>query len=302
MMSVLTPQIEQSYPEILGITANISANDLLNLTNQKRAEAGLPLLKMDNALSQAAANKANDMLTKNYWSHNAPDGTTPWVFIKSTGYEYLYAGENLARGFTTAEDAVSAWMASPGHRENILSANYKDVGFAITSGTLTGEETVLIVEEFGVRLQSEPTVSTSQSEAYVLPSISPAVTQQPVFLAQVKTTPSPTASPTTVPEVPLSTLTYNNQTGIDKPVFGASLNKEPLIDKEILKNSTAIAVVAGLLILLVTDTIIIERKKIVRLVSHNPDHILFLSFIILSLVLIMLKKGELLPAAKIILH
>ena len=68
------------------------------------------------------------MFSKNYWAHFAPDGSTsPWDFIHQSGYNYIFAGENLAKGFTDANSVVAAWMNSPSHRENILSNKYKDV-------------------------------------------------------------------------------------------------------------------------------------------------------------------------------
>ena len=143
------PFLKTNYPEVLGVTIDISSEKLLSLTNQKRAEAGLPPLALENTLSNAAILKAKDMFSKNYWAHSAPDGTTPWVFIKDAGYEYIYAGENLAKGFTSSPDIVEAWMKSRTHRENVLSPNYKDVGFAVVKGKLNGEETILVVEMLG---------------------------------------------------------------------------------------------------------------------------------------------------------
>lgn len=137
------------FPSVLGISADITSDDLLSLTNVKRQENGVSPLVSNAKLSEAAVQKANDMFELGYWAHNSPDGKTPWVFIKNSGYNYVYAGENLARGFTSAEDVVKAWMDSPTHRANMLSSNYKDVGFAVKIGSLNGEETVLIVEELG---------------------------------------------------------------------------------------------------------------------------------------------------------
>ena len=131
--------------------AEVSVQELLNLTNQKRAENGLSQLILSQQLSSAAGKKAEDMFAKNYWAHNSPNGTTPWVFIIDSGYSYVYAGENLARGFKESDDIVDAWMASETHRANILSPRYKDIGFAIKSGILNGEETILVVQEFGSR-------------------------------------------------------------------------------------------------------------------------------------------------------
>lgn len=270
-MIALTPRIEHYYPQVLGISANISIDDLVNLTNQQRAESGLTPLKLDNELILAANKKAVDMFAKNYWAHTAPDGTTPWVFIKDSGYEYLYAGENLARGFTTAPEAVKAWMASPGHRSNILSANYKDVGFSVVTGTLGGEETVLIVEMFGNRLNSTQAVNSESNIVEVQPVATIAPTQIPnqQTIAQI-------LSPTSIETQPknLSNTTYI-----------ASINTKPLVDKQQLNKNIAFIVVTLLFIVFILDILVIERKQIVRIVSHNTDHILFLTVILIIILL-----------------
>ncbi len=141
--------LRTAFPQVLGVSSNITIEKLLILTNKERLENNLPPLELNPELSLAASKKAQDMLAYDYWAHNSPNGKSPWVFIKDAGYNYFYAGENLARGFNNAEDVVSAWMASSQHRANILSENYKDVGFAVATGRLRGEETVLIVEELG---------------------------------------------------------------------------------------------------------------------------------------------------------
>src|SRR3989344_978032 len=84
--------ISKNFSDILGVATNISSRDLFLLTNQKRQEKKLPLLVLNDTLSQAAGLKAKDMFEKNYWAHNSPGGTTPWVFIQKSGYEYIYAG------------------------------------------------------------------------------------------------------------------------------------------------------------------------------------------------------------------
>lgn len=140
-----------NYPSVLGISTDITSQELLIFLNQEREKNNLGTLSLNPELSAAAREKANDMFSKNYWSHDSPDGKTPWDFIKDSGYIYVYAGENLARGFTTSEDVTKAWMESPSHRENMLSSNYSDVGFAVVIGELDGEETVLVVQEFGSR-------------------------------------------------------------------------------------------------------------------------------------------------------
>ena len=130
---------------------NMTADRIIQLTNQERAQRGLNSLSSNASLSSAAHAKANDMFEKQYWDHFGPNGESPWDFIKGAGYEYVYAGENLGKGFTTSEGVHQAWMASPTHKDNIISPNYEDIGIAIVSGELLGENIILVVQMFGNR-------------------------------------------------------------------------------------------------------------------------------------------------------
>lgn len=138
-------------PGVLGIASDISIERLFTLTNKKREEEGLAPLKVDPNLSMAAQKKAQDMLSNDYWAHNSPQGKTPWDFILSSDYKYIYAGENLAKDFANSDGVVAAWMKSPTHRENITQPKYENVGFAVVNGRLNGEETTLVVQMFGKR-------------------------------------------------------------------------------------------------------------------------------------------------------
>lgn len=144
-----------TYSGFLGISqvsaSTITSLNIVNLTNDERETYGLEKLTVNSDLSAAALAKANNMFAKQYWDHFGPNGETPWQFIKEAGYKYVYAGENLAKGFKTAEGVVQAWMASPTHRENLLSGNYKEIGIAAVSGELLGENVVLVVQMFGNR-------------------------------------------------------------------------------------------------------------------------------------------------------
>lgn len=148
---LLTSLIKVKAPGVLGIATDITIEKLVDLTNDERLKNGLDPLSLDPELSKAAQEKAKDMFYQNYWAHNSPDGKTPWIFIRDSGYQYIYAGENLARDFTNAKGVFKAWIASPGHRDNILSSNYQDIGFAVVNGKLNGEETTLVVQLFGSR-------------------------------------------------------------------------------------------------------------------------------------------------------
>lgn len=165
-------------PGILGYASSISKDEVVKLTNQKRLEAGLSQLTLNNSLSNAAQAKGNDMIVKDYWAHVAPDGTQPWKFFSNFGYKYKYAGENLARDFSNANDAMDAWMNSPTHKENILNPKYKEIGIGVIEGDLAGSDTTIIVQFFGATYADKITQPVAQ------------VPEVPKVL-QVETTPVP---------------------------------------------------------------------------------------------------------------
>jgi uncharacterized protein YkwD len=184
----------------------IVSETIVSLANNARAENGLGELKTSSLLAKAAQNKANDMLARQYFSHNTPDGATPWSFIKAVGYSYTTAGENLAIDFTQAESVQSAWMNSPGHRANILNANFTEIGIGIVSGTYDNHPTTIVVQMFGnplnapVTLKEEPTqVAPAESKAPVPETPAPASSftppvAQPVQIPVVQTGPVQVAS------------------------------------------------------------------------------------------------------------
>jgi uncharacterized protein YkwD len=134
---------------VLGANSDFSSTALLTNTNADRANNHEAALTIDPALTAAAQTKANDMVKNDYWSHNSPDGRTPWSFITAAGYQYQAAGENLAYGFANAGDAVIGWMNSPEHRANILDSAYQNVGFGVASSPDYqghGPETVVVAE------------------------------------------------------------------------------------------------------------------------------------------------------------
>jgi hypothetical protein len=135
--------------------AEITNNAIIEFTNQKRKLFGAPLLKENPNLDQAAYLKAQDMLQKGYFSHNSPDGISPWYWFKKTGYDFKLAGENLAIGFLDSEEVIDGWYASPSHRANLLNPNYQDIGIAVLKGNFQGNETTLVVQLFGA--QKAPT-------------------------------------------------------------------------------------------------------------------------------------------------
>lgn len=260
---------KNKYPFVLGISTDITSEQLLALVNQKRQENGLPVLSFNPELASAARSKANDMFSKNYWAHNSSDGKTPWEFFKEAGYNYVYAGENLARGFNTSLDVTNAWMASPTHRANMLSSNYSDVGFAVVIGNLSGEETVLVVEEFGNRTlaalpqPAEKPVSTNLNNPNEI-SIKQKIATSPNKSVKSSSKISPLSD----------------------------VKNSPLIDSIHLTTNIGTFIIIMFILALISETIILERRKIVNFAGHNPDHIFFLISVIL--VIAILGKGVIL--------
>src|SRR3989344_1321165 len=148
-------------PNILGYATDITVEKILQLVNLERQKANLEPLVLSPNLSEAAQDKGVDMFAKNYWAHISPTGTTPWEFITKSGYNYIYAGANMAKSFDKSEDVITAWMKSPTHRANILKPEYTEIGLSVKNGVLNGEETTLVVQEFGSRVKP---VAVSGSE------------------------------------------------------------------------------------------------------------------------------------------
>lgn len=142
--------LRTAQPGVLGTTSSITRQQIIDLTNMERKRYGVSTLKENSLLDKAAEDKAKNMFAENYWAHNSPSGKSPWVWFKQEGYDYVYAGENLARGFSNSKDTMDAWMASKmGHKENVLGNNYQEIGIAVEDGILNGEKTTLVVQLFG---------------------------------------------------------------------------------------------------------------------------------------------------------
>ncbi len=141
-------QLIRSYSgHTLPYASEMSNDSLLQATNKERAANGLPLLNLDEQLMEAAQTKAADMVARDYWSHDTPDGSPPWTFLEAVRYRYLKAGENLAYGFKTSAGTVNGWMNSPSHKANMLDPIYTEVGFGYVNSNNyqhAGQQTVVV--------------------------------------------------------------------------------------------------------------------------------------------------------------
>ena len=167
VLTISISVVQRDTGSILGYATDISPTKLFELTNGERENEHLSTLTYNNNLAEAAREKALNMFKNNYWAHYGPNGETPWQFVLEAGYQYEYAGENLAKNFLLSDGVMEAWMDSETHRENILRDEYTEVGFAVVNGLLEGEETTLVVQMFGAPLYPSEQIQAQAREPAV---------------------------------------------------------------------------------------------------------------------------------------
>lgn len=155
-----------------GFLASVLPAALQTLANADRASNGIASLEFDATLTEAAQAKADDMAAKGYFAHTSPDGRTLRDWLSAAGYEYSYAGENLAVDFTESADVESAWMNSPTHRANLLKAEYTHVGYGVARGMYEGREVMFVAQFFAAKKGA-----TSVRALAAAPAASPRTTE-----------------------------------------------------------------------------------------------------------------------------
>jgi len=163
---------------------------LVDYANQDRIPSNEGSLTINPLLQQAAQLKANDMATKGYFAHKTPEGYSPWYWLDKVGYDFSYAGENLAVNFSDSIDVNQAWMNSPGHRANILNGNFTEIGIATADGMYQGRQTTFVVEFFGTPAKNTEPLSIVNNTPIVKP-----VASTTIAGAHAKTTVSTSTKP-----------------------------------------------------------------------------------------------------------
>ncbi|MBI1833215.1 MAG: hypothetical protein HYR90_00090 [Candidatus Andersenbacteria bacterium] len=144
----------------------LTADGVFTFTNQHRTADGKQALTRNTTLDMAAENKLEDMFARQYFEHQSPTGEGPAEVVEGVGYLYIRVGENLALGnFESDQALVQAWMDSPGHRANMLSAGFTEIGIAVGQGMFEGDHTWLAVQTFATPASAcplpEPTLKTT---------------------------------------------------------------------------------------------------------------------------------------------
>ncbi|MDR0906125.1 MAG: CAP domain-containing protein [Oscillospiraceae bacterium] len=141
------PQVKNPALILVGQKINVPNIDdvkaleqkVADLVNKNRISAGLAPLKMNWELSRVARYKSQDMIDKKYFAHQSPTYGSPFVMMESFGLKFSAAGENIAYGQRTPAEVMQGWMDSPGHRANIMSNIYTQIGVGAakaSNGTL----------------------------------------------------------------------------------------------------------------------------------------------------------------------
>lgn len=101
---------------------------VVELTNIERSKVGLPPLKFNPVLAGAAQKHSVDMALNDFFGHTSSDGSGVGDRIEAEGYNWSFCAENVYAGGATPEAAVTGWMNSSGHRQNILNPNAQEIG------------------------------------------------------------------------------------------------------------------------------------------------------------------------------
>jgi uncharacterized protein YkwD len=285
--------LQLNHKATLAYATEMSRGGLLSGTNSQRASNGKAALTLNTQLNSAAQAKANDMVTRDYWSHNTPDGNPPWVFIDAQGYNYQKAGENLAYGFNTSSDTIVGWMNSPSHKANLLDSTFTEVGFGFANSpnyVNTGEETVVVA------MYAKPT--------YVAP---PAPTPAPVSTPQTQPAtvtqapepePTPSAAPAEEPEEPAEEELTQEPITTDSPVPQDGESQRITKAQQLTDgNAPWIAVLIssigfGLALIWIAKHYVLVRRFIIEgehFVAHHP--VLDLIVVIVIAVLVYLSQS-----------
>ena len=148
----------------------LSIKGVISFTNKNRVLNGnLAALTESKELNASAKVKLDDMFAKQYFEHVSPDGLGVSDLATKASYEYITIGENLALGnFTSDYALVGAWMASTGHKANILNKKYTDIGVAIGRGVFEGRNVWIAVQHFGLAKRSWPEVDEKLHDTVVV--------------------------------------------------------------------------------------------------------------------------------------
>lgn len=120
------PYLTLNITTIMEMTAFVQ--EVINLTNQFRISNGVDPLSVDIDLTESAQQHSENMALQDFFDHTDPNGLRSVDRAENAGYETGFVGENIGAGYRTPQDVVNGWINSPGHRDNMLNAEYNEIG------------------------------------------------------------------------------------------------------------------------------------------------------------------------------
>ncbi|WP_019503845.1 CAP domain-containing protein [Pleurocapsa sp. PCC 7319] len=135
--AIASPLFLQVEPASANCRVSPATLEVAKLTNQVRAKYRLRPLRSNCRLYKAAQNHTFNMVRMRRTTHTGSDGSNMETRVKRVGYRYSALGENVAGGQKTPSQVVKAWMNSPGHRRNILSPKYTEIGVGASNNYWT---------------------------------------------------------------------------------------------------------------------------------------------------------------------
>lgn len=254
-----------------GLLASIQSAFLVDLANEDRVAQRIEALETNPILTEVAQRKANDMAEKGYFAHTSPNGTTPWFWFDQVGYQYLYAGENLAVNFTESVDVHKAWLASPTHRKNIMDGRFSEIGIATAQGFYKGRKATFVVQVFGKPRFTQNTVAAA------------------VNVAVEQTQPIQVSGPDTTREEPTSGVQGVQSENLEVLPFVAQTNAiERALVSPLSVSEWILSFLIGVLLLTLIVRVFVEFRR------HHIKHALMLLVLILGLVVLLYTQQEIL--------
>jgi hypothetical protein len=207
-------------------------SEVLRLTNEYRAQNGLNALKLNEELTVTGEFHSLDMAKNNYFEHTGLDGSLPWDRAKRVGFESRLMAENIAAGQYSPESVVQAWIASEGHRKNLINPNFTEMGLGYykpAEDGVTSRYDHYWTQLFGSSDRQAATYLTSPFAVAPAPIPTPAPAPIP--------TPAPASTTTTDNSTPkLSITPSESNVLISERPKGLSSDMEPALDN-VLRNS-----------------------------------------------------------------
>lgn len=247
---------------------------IITLTNEVRVDLGLPALVVAKKLNNSAQYKADDMSAKEYFAHTKNNKTVA-TWLETADYKFETAGENLAVGYSTAQDIVDAWKNSPTHYANLIDKDFKDFGVGLTGGVYNGQPTVFIAQHlasplFKVEADKEPTkvltkMRVEKKITKKVETVNSASTTPAVLSAKLKV-----VVPTDLPVVNLE-----NSTPIDKYIQAKSV-LSPITNIFAVSQKIYLGAIFFFMFVLILNIVIEIRKQHAHVIMQTASLVVLL--------------------------